>query len=368
MERVGDITLGLLDDAASADEVKELDRLVSSDEQAREAHIALVELEAVLRGGREGLDLTGEVLARVRRDIGERVEKGVMRKIREGQRPARERGAPVDTQPVETERRWVASRGFWLVSASAAALIVAAVGLYAGLVASRRARPQIRGRTLKFPAKIAKERAREPAAAGKLVDLGIELPKPAFIGTPKNFRTDNLEPAKGDKARPPHKVPAGTKLLSRGKPITASDEDPIIGEIEQVTDGDKEAGDGSYVEFGPGLQWVQVDLEAEREIQAIVVWHYHGDPRVYFDVVVQVAEDPDFITGVKTVYNNDHDNSSGLGIGRHYEYFETFEGRLIDAKGVRSRYVRLYSNGSTADEMNRYTELDVYGRPATGGE
>jgi hypothetical protein len=368
MERFEDITLGLLDDAASAAEIKELDVIVSSDKRAREAHIALVELEAVLRGGREGLDLTRAILARVRRDIGERVEKGVMRKIRGEQRPARGRRAPVDIQPVETERRWVASRGFWLVSASAAALIVAAVGLYAGLVASRRARPQVLKTAPGDPAKVAKERARGLAASGKLVDLIIELPKPAFIGTPKNFRTDNLEPAKGDKPRPPHKVLAGTKLLSRGKPITASDEDPIIGEIEQVTDGDKEAGDGSYVEFGPGLQWAQIDLEAECEIQAIVVWHYHGDPRVYFDVVVQVADDPDFITGVKTIFNNDHDNSSGLGIGRHYEYFDTFEGRLIDARGVRSRYVRLYSNGSTADEMNRYTEVEVHGRPATGAE
>ena len=224
--------------------------------------------------------------------------------------------------------------------------------------------PETPGKAPDAPAKVAKA----PAAAGGLVDLAIVLPKPAFIGTPKNIRTPNLEPSKGDKLRPPFKVPAGTKLLTRGRTVSASDEDPIIGEIEQVTDGDKEAGDGSYVELGPGLQWVQLDLGAEHNIHVILLWHYHGDPRVYHDVVVQVADDPDFITGVKTVFNNDHDNSSGLGIGRHYEYFDTFEGRLIDAKGVRSRYVRLYSNGSTADEMNRYTEVEVFGKPATGGE
>ncbi len=208
--------------------------------------------------------------------------------------------------------------------------------------------------------------AKAPAAPGGLVNLAIVLPKPAFIGTPKNIRTPNLEPPKGDKPRPPFKVPPGTELLSFKKSISASDEDPIIGEIEQVTDGDKEAGDGSYVELGPGLQWVQLDLEAEHNIDVILLWHYHGDPRVYHDVVVQVADDPDFITGVKVIYNNDHDNSSGLGIGKHYEYFDTFEGRLMDAGGVKSRYVRLYSNGSTADEMNRYTEVEIFGRSVGG--
>jgi len=40
------------------------------------------------------------------------------------------------------------------------------------------------------------------------------------------------------------------------------------------------------------------------------------------------------------------------------------EGLLVDAKGVRGRYVRLYSNGNTVDELNRYTEVAVYGLPA----
>jgi hypothetical protein len=65
----------------------------------------------------------------------------------------------------------------------------------------------------------------------------------------------------------------------------------------------------------------------------------------------------------KTVYNNDHDNSSGFGIGKDYEYIETFEGRLIDVKGAKARYVRLYSNGSTEGEMNHYVEVEVYARP-----
>ena len=48
----------------------------------------------------------------------------------------------------------------------------------------------------------------------------------------------------------------------------------------------------------------------------------------------------------------------------NYEWIETNEGRLIDAKGVKGRYVRLYSNGNTSNDMNHYIEIEVYGRPA----
>ena len=194
--------------------------------------------------------------------------------------------------------------------------------------------------------------------------LQITLPKPLFVGTPKTIKTKNLEPPRGDKKRPDFYVPKGTVNLAAKKAVTASDKEPVIGELSYATDGDKEGGDGSYVELGPGLQYVQIDLGAPATIYAISVWHYHSQARVYRDVVVQIADDPDFITNVQTVYNNDDDNSSGLGIGKDYEYIETNEGRLIDAKGVKGRYVRLYSNGSTSSEMNHYIEVEVYGTPA----
>jgi hypothetical protein len=86
---------------------------------------------------------------------------------------------------------------------------------------------------------------------------------------------------------------------------------------------------------------------------------------VYHDVVVQVSDDPAFKTGVRTLFNNDHDNSSGLGAGSDHAYVETHEGRLIPAEGVRARYVRLYSNGNTTDELNDYCEVEVYGQPGS---
>jgi hypothetical protein len=130
-----------------------------------------------------------------------------------------------------------------------------------------------------------------------------------------------------------------------------------------ITDGDKEHDAGTYVEIGPGTQWVQLDLGRERDIRAVCVWHYHGEPRVYRDVVCQISSDPDFIDGVVTVFNNDHDNSSALGAGKEFEYIETCEGRPVAVNGVKGRYVRFYSKGNTSNEMNHYTEVEVYGRP-----
>jgi hypothetical protein len=195
-----------------------------------------------------------------------------------------------------------------------------------------------------------------------LAPINIELPKPMFVGTPQPTDVPNLEKPLG-KPRPPFYAPERTKNVAFGKPVTASDEEPIIGELEMVTDGDKEAADGSYVELGPFKQYVTIDLGDKYEIYAIVLWHYHKQACVYFDVVVQVSNDPDFITDVTPLFNNDIDNSSGLGIGSNMHYVETNEGKLIDAKGVQARYVRLYSNGNNANDLNHYIEVEVYGRP-----
>jgi len=199
-------------------------------------------------------------------------------------------------------------------------------------------------------------------SSSKLVPIEIELPKPMFTDTPQNITVPNLEKPLG-KPRPPFLAPAETTNVAFGKPAFSSDDQPIIGEIEMITDGDKEAADGSYVELGRFAQHVTIDLEAIHEIYAIVIWHFHKQPQVYFDVVVQVADDPDFITNIRTLFNNDIDNSIGLGVGKDMHYTETSEGKLIDANGLKARYVRLYSNGNTGNDLNHYIEVEVYGKP-----
>jgi hypothetical protein len=184
-----------------------------------------------------------------------------------------------------------------------------------------------------------------------------------FEGTPQNLSVPNLQKPLG-RARDPFLAPAGVTNVAKGKKVTSSDTEPVIGEIEQVTDGDKKGADGSFVELGPGLQHVTIDLGAMHEVFAVLFWHFHKTPRVYFDVIVQVADDEGFTKNVRTLFNNDHDNTAKLGAGTEMNFVETSEGKLIDAKGVRARFVRLYSRGSNANELNHYVEVDVYGRPA----
>jgi len=228
----------------------------------------------------------------------------------------------------------------------------------------------------------------EPGSEGTQAETMVEL------------ETD-LPPAKLDRTQKPRRkqgeaflVPQGTKLLSRGVEVTSSEKLPFTGELEMITDGNEGALDGApwiyYVELGPGLQWVQLDLGKPHALHAILVWHYYcpesydhrfyweriGEwPRVYQDVVVQISNDPAFKKDVKTVFNNDHDNSSGLGKGKDDTYVETSEGRWIDPKGMEGRYVRLYSRGSKRqwrgggprdfdeyNDDNHYIEVEVYGK------
>jgi len=203
-----------------------------------------------------------------------------------------------------------------------------------------------------------------PADAKGMFPLKVDLPKPMYPGTPKNTRSTNLEPArKPGEMRVMPLVPQGTVNLALKKRVTSSDKEPIIGEVELVTDGDKDAKNGCFVEFRFGQQWVQIDLVAKCDIYAILIWHDHSEPRIYRDVIVQTADDPDFVTGVKTVFNNDHDNTAKMGAGKEKEYFENNEGKLIVCKDVPARYVRLYSGGNTSNAMNHYTEVEVYGKP-----
>ncbi len=205
--------------------------------------------------------------------------------------------------------------------------------------------------------------AGDDAKSSDKVELKIALPQPLFVGTPKDLPAGTTVEKPTGKPRPALMVPKGVELLSLKKPVKLSDDSPVGGTAEMVTDGAKEGTNGAWLEMASGLQWAQIDLQKSCEIYAIVIWHYHAEPRVYRDVVVQIADDPDFIENVRTVFNNDQDNSAGLGLGKDREYFETSEGKLIEVKGLKARYVRCYSKGSTADEQNHYVEVEVFGRP-----
>jgi hypothetical protein len=201
------------------------------------------------------------------------------------------------------------------------------------------------------------------AFAQDKVVLQTKLPPPLFVGTPVPLNVTNLEPPTKGK-RPDFYVPAGTINLAKGKKVTSSDNNPVVGTLDMISDGDKAGDEGSWVELGPGKQWVEIDLAKTANIYAVLLWHFHSQARVYRDVAVQVSDDPTFKSGVTTIFNSDFHNELGLGAGKDLNYIETYQGKLIDAKGVKGRYVRLYSNGNTANKLNHYIEVEVWGKPA----
>ncbi len=201
------------------------------------------------------------------------------------------------------------------------------------------------------------------AFAADTMPLTLALPEKTLKGTPEDLPSGpNVEPLTED-APEPTQVPKGVVNVAAGRPVTTS-VSPYLGDAKCITDGKKEAVDDDAAEFRKGTQWVQVDLGQSHEIHALAVWYDHRYIQVIHDVILQVSDDPEFKTGVTTLYNNDTDNSSGLGVGTDREYFERRFGRVVPAKGVKGRYVRSYSRGSNQSGLNAWQEIEVYALPA----
>lgn len=202
------------------------------------------------------------------------------------------------------------------------------------------------------------------AAETELAPLPLQLPLPTLKGTPEDLpKGPNIE-ALTEKARPDFLAPKGARNVALNKKVIASDRNPFTGQLSQITDGKKEAFDDQVVEMRKGVQWVQIDLGEVCELYAVVVWHDHRLIQVFRSVVVQTADDPDFIENVTTLFNNDTENVAGLGIGFDKQYFETLQGKLIPVKNnLRTRYLRFYSRGSNSSAWNCYQEIEVYGQP-----
>jgi hypothetical protein len=197
----------------------------------------------------------------------------------------------------------------------------------------------------------------------EMVPLILDLPAPTFTQVSKDLqRGGDTEPL-SDKPRPLMMVPGGLKNIAPGSKLTSSDKGARANDLAKITDGVKEPSDQSILFLRKGTQWVQMDLGSRQEMFAIVIWHAHNTAKIYHDVIVQVADDLDFTKNVRTLFNNHSEKNSDLGAGKDKEYIETYEGKLIDAKGFVSRYIRFYSKGSSESALNEYTEIEIYGRP-----
>ncbi len=165
---------------------------------------------------------------------------------------------------------------------------------------------------------------------------------------------------------PKLQVPEGSTNLAAGKPVTSSDTNPMIGKCEQITDGDKNWQDGSYVELAPGKQYIQIDLLTNATIHAVWVWHYYSwvpNVDVPNDVVIQLGHEATFSNNVTTVFNSDNDDTLGLGKGKDIPFGTSKYGKLIHTNPIRSRFIRVYGRGGKIDELSKYVEIEVYGKP-----
>jgi hypothetical protein len=197
-------------------------------------------------------------------------------------------------------------------------------------------------------------------------DLKIRLPKKATPeGTKVPVNEPNIAPLRPkNQERPVIKVPPGTVNLALGKPVASNESLPLIGDLDWITDGEKSGENGYSVDLGFGKKWVQIDLGLRANLYGVSVWHYHRQLRAYRDVIVEIADDQDFTENVQIIFNSDHDNSYGKGIGQDMGYLETYEGKFFHcSKGSKGRYVRLHSRGNTSNDQNHYIEVEVYGIP-----
>jgi hypothetical protein len=150
--------------------------------------------------------------------------------------------------------------------------------------------------------------------------------------------------------------------ISQDKPVMTSA--PVKwGMAGMINDGDTRYGEDSVLGLPVGPQYVQIDFEDMYELYALILWHYHEGERVYFDVVIRVADDDTFETNVRTVFNNDFDNTLGFGEGTDKEWIEDYRGKFIELNKIKARAIRFYSNGNTTDDFNHYVEAQVFGRP-----
>jgi hypothetical protein len=207
----------------------------------------------------------------------------------------------------------------------------------------------------------------------EILDLGLDDVTKATPGWPKNLvMPSNFRD--GELKRPPVMVSPDTELLSLNKPVSTSMKPEFLplGPPELLVDGVKRSEDVTRIEFGPGKHWVQIDLEESHLISMVVIWHHYKNATIYNDVIVQLSDDPEFKAGVKTIYNNDHDNSSGMGKGKGTTYASRWWGEIADARDeefnevTSARYVRVYTSDGAGAEAPSFVEVSVYGKPADG--
>ncbi|QNK54901.1 fibronectin type III domain-containing protein [Paenibacillus sp. PAMC21692] len=171
------------------------------------------------------------------------------------------------------------------------------------------------------------------------------------------------------------KTAAGVNV-AMNKTVAASTSDLFGGSLGVVTDGQSANSSGyAGIRTTTGPQYYQIDLGAAYALGRLRIVNDWGSSasvyRTNKDVIVLLSNDPTFATGVTVVYNNDANNSVGLGAGTDPEFQEPpgGVGTWFDlGTPVNARYARVWGNGhvrvdNSSHAVNTPIEFEAYADP-----
>ena len=153
----------------------------------------------------------------------------------------------------------------------------------------------------------------------------------------------------------------GMRNVAFGRSVSQSGDAEYDADSSKATDGNLRNGAWDIAPAENQTRYAQVDIGEPWNIDSLRVWHEARDDRRvrYKDVVFRLSTTADFSRDVTTVFNNDLDDSAGLGRGGDGEYDETETGKIVHFPPTRARYIRLYSHGNLYDVQNRLSEVMV---------
>jgi hypothetical protein len=114
-----------------------------------------------------------------------------------------------------------------------------------------------------------------------------------------------------------------------------------------LTDGNTASNPYYGVGAVTGGASAKVTLSSTQDISSIKVWHYYQDGRTYYGTKTEVSEDDINWT---TIFDSATDGT----------YQETSAGKTHTFPQRKVRYIRDWTNGSTANTSNHWVEIQAF--------
>lgn len=135
---------------------------------------------------------------------------------------------------------------------------------------------------------------------------------------------------------------------------TSSTSSAVAGELAKITNGDN----NSWCDLGgSGPHEVTVDLGVVKTLRQIKVWGLFHNTRMYSDRIVRISENG---SDWYTIFNNDSDNSAGVGIGTHSEYIETQDGKVFTIPDINAQYIQVWSGDDNLGGNATLVEIEAF--------